>query len=315
MTRVNPNPSGIEKSALASFLRARRAALTPDDVGLPTDPHRRVRGLRREEVARLAGISAEYYRRLEQGIGHQVSVQVCASLARALRLDRAGMAYLQRLTLLGAEAPYEIHEGEEPPPDLVDMIIHWEHTAAYIIDRNQDILVVNELSRAVAPGYVEVGNNLALMQFEAPPELRALPSWLEGARTTVSRVRYYGNPSDPRWQEIVEALLEDDDFREMWREHEALPLISGAAPNYFPQHGWVDMRWQILEAHPGLYTVVCYGTPGSIGERALEELRAALLDGTGKPPVDGAPTPTSESRLARYRGSGPAASDASGPHG
>ena len=70
------------------------------------------------------------------------------------------------------------------------MITHWEHTAAYIIDRNQDIVVVNDLIRAVAPGYVEVGNNLALMQFEAPPEVRALESRQDGARTTVSRVRY-----------------------------------------------------------------------------------------------------------------------------
>ncbi|WP_284530028.1 helix-turn-helix transcriptional regulator [Microbacterium sp. T2.11-28] len=301
---MTSDASPVEKSALASFLRARRAALTPQAVGLPVDANRRVRGLRREEVARLAGISAEYYRRLEQGSGHQMSLQVCNSLARALRLDRAGMAYLQRLALPDSEARYEVHQGEEPPPDLVEMITHWDHTAAYIIDRNQDILVVNDLIRAVAPGYVEVGNNLALMQFEAPPELRELPSWLDGARTTVSRVRYYGNPSDARWQQIIALLLEDDDFRRMWREHEALPLTSGVAPNYFPAHGWVEMKWQILEAHAGLYTVVCYGIPGSVGERALVELRAALLDGTAQLPTPGASTPTSNSRLAQYRGSG-----------
>ncbi|MFS0729642.1 helix-turn-helix transcriptional regulator [Curtobacterium sp. 1P10AnD] len=286
-----------EKSALASFLRARRAALSPDDVGLPADPRRRVTGLRREEVARLAGISVEYYRRLEQGSGHQMSLQVCASLARALRLDRAGVAYLQRLALPGAEAVYEVHRGEAPPPDLVEMITLWDHTAAYIIDRNQDVLVLNDLMRAVAPGYMEVGNNLGLMQFEAPPEVRALPSWAEGARTTVSRLRYHGNPSDPRWQEIVALLLDDEDFAELWHRHEAHPMTSGRAPNFFPDHGWVDLRWQVLEAHPGLYTLVCYGAPGSLGERALAELRA----GRGERPGDGATTPTDGSRLARYR--------------
>lgn len=293
---------GSEKSALASFLRARRAALTPDAVGIPSEPHRRVRGLRREEVARLAGISVEYYRRLEQGSGHQMSLQVCNSLARALQLDRAGTAYLQRLALPDSEAPYEVHRGEEPPPDLVEMITHWEHTAAYIIDRNQDIVLVNDLIRAVAPGYVEVGNNLALMQFEAPPEVRALDSWQDGARTTVSRVRYYGNPSDPRWQQIIGLLLEDADFAAMWEQHEALPLTSGTAPNYFPDHGWVDMKWQILEAYPGLYTVICYGIPGSLGERALIELRQKLLDGTITLPAPGVSTPTSGSRLAKHRG-------------
>lgn len=299
-----------EKSALSSFLRARRAALGPHDVGLVSDPRRRVQGLRREEVARLAGISVEYYRRLEQGSGHQMSLQVCHSLARALRLDRAGMAYLLRLAFPESEAPYEIHQDEDPPPALVEMITHWDHTAAYIIDRNQDILVVNDLIRAVAPGYVEVGNNLALMQFEAPPDVRALPSWQDGARTTVSRVRYYGNPADPRWQQIVALLLEDDDFRELWRQHEALPLTSGTAPNYFPQHGWVEMRWQILEAHPGLYTVVCYGAPGSVGEQALADLQAELTAGALKRPSSDA-TPTSGSRLARYRGS---AGPTSGSH-
>ncbi|MDT3330775.1 helix-turn-helix transcriptional regulator [Microbacterium sp. KSW-18] len=293
---------GSEKSALASFLRARRAALTPDAVGIPPEPRRRVRGLRREEVARLAGISAEYYRRLEQGSGHQMSLQVCNSLARALHLDRAGTAYLQRLALPDSEAPYEVHQGEEPPPDLVEMITHWEHTAAYIIDRNQDIVVVNDLIRAVAPGYVEVGNNLALMQFEAPPEVRALDSWQDGARTTVSRVRYYGNPSDPRWQEIIGLLLDDADFAEMWDQHEALPLTSGTAPNHFPEHGWVDMKWQILEAHPGLYTVICYGIPGTVGERALVDLRANLIAGTVTIPASDTDTPTSGSRLAKHRG-------------
>lgn len=302
MPRVRSDRPGSEKSALASFLRARRAALTPDAVGIPPEPRRRVRGLRREEVARLAGISAEYYRRLEQGSGHQMSLQVCNSLARALHLDRAGTAYLQRLALPDSEAPYEVHQGEEPPPDLVEMITHWEHTAAYIIDRNQDIVVVNDLIRAVAPGYVEVGNNLALMQFEAPPEVRALDSWQDGARTTVSRVRYYGNPSDPRWQEIIGLLREDADFAAMWEQHEALPLTSGTAPNHFPEYGWVDMKWQILEAHPGLYTVICYGIPGSVGERALVELRAKVLDGTVPLPSPDTVTPTSGSRLAKHRG-------------
>lgn len=302
---VTSDRSSADKSALASFLRARRAGLTPDAVGIPPEPRRRVRGLRREEVARLAGISAEYYRRLEQGSGHQMSLQVCNSLARALRLDRAGTAYLQRLALPDSEAPFEVHRGEDPPVDLVQLITHWDHTAAYIIDRNQDIVVVNDLIRAVAPGYMEVGNNLVLMQFEAPPELRELASWQEGARSSVSRVRYYGNPSDPRWQEITGLLLDDDDFRDLWEQHEARPLTSGVAPNYFPEHGWVDTKWQILEAHPGLYTVICYGVPGSIGERALLDLQTALRSGTMTLPDAGSSTPTSASRLARYRGTGP----------
>ena len=279
--------------------------MSPETVGVATDARRRVSGLRREEVARLAGISVEYYRRLEQGSGHRMSLQVCNSLARALRLDRAGIAYLQRLALVESEAPFEVHRDEEPPPALVEMITHWEHTAAYIIDRNQDILVVNDLIRAVAPGYVEVGNNLGLMQFEAGPDLRELPSWQEGARTSVSRVRYYGNHADARWKQIVAWLLDDDDFRKLWDEHEALPLTSGTAPNYFPAYGWIDMRWQILEAHPGLYTVICFGPPGSVGERALIELREARREGAPLGPSSGESTPTSHSRLAQYRGSGP----------
>ncbi|WP_141399055.1 helix-turn-helix transcriptional regulator [Curtobacterium sp. 'Ferrero'] len=298
---MEPARGRPEKSALASFLRARRAALRPEDVELPAEPGRRVAGLRREEVARLAGISVEYYRRLEQGSGHQMSVQVCRSLARALRLDGAGVAYLQRLALPGADASYEVHRGEAPPPDLVEMITLWDHTAAYIIDRNQDILVLNALMRAVAPGYMEVGNNLGLMQFEAPPEVRALSSWQEGARTTVARLRYYGDPDDPRWQEIVGLLLDDDDFRAMWDRHEAYPMTSGRAPNHFAGHGWVDLRWQVLEAHPGLYTLICYGAPGSVGERALTELRTAFREARPEQPQTGHQTPTEGSRLARHR--------------
>ncbi|SMQ70696.1 Helix-turn-helix domain-containing protein [Agreia sp. VKM Ac-1783] len=261
---------------LAEYLRARRAALKPEDVGYPPDPQRRVRGLRREEVAERAGISLEYYVRLEQGQNHRVSEQVLEALARALDLDDSGRSYLYRLALPSpsdARPQTPHHEVGELLRTLLDQ---WAGTAAVIFDRNQDIIFVNTLAAALSPGYAVPGNNYVVIMFETPVENRTNERWRDTARDTVAALRFHADCDDPRLQQIVDQLMPDADFRELWQGHEARPFSSGLAPNFVEGYGWVELPFQVLDVPGGLFMNVIVCEPNSPAGFAIEHLLARL---------------------------------------
>ena len=134
-------------SALAAFLRARRELLKPADVGLPDSERRRVEGLRREEVAMLAGISTEYYLKLEQGRDHQPSDQVLEGLVRALQLDDDAASYLRELA---RPAPPRRRRSVPEKFDLTvqTLMDSWPLTPAFVINQNMRILASNGVARA-----------------------------------------------------------------------------------------------------------------------------------------------------------------------
>jgi transcriptional regulator with XRE-family HTH domain len=261
---------------LGDFLRARRSALQPREVGIIPESGRRVAGLRREEIADRAGISLEYYVRLEQGRYQQISDQVLASLARALVLDDHSREYLYRLAL---HAPTDVamNPGTSVSLVVLKLMKQWANTPAYIFDRNQDILVVNELAAALSPGYAVPGNNLVLMLFTATDEQRTNPKWRDTARATVAALRFHGDPTDPRLRQIVGDLsVRDRDFRRFWADHEVRPLTSGVAPNFVPGFGWVDLAWQALEVPGGHFLNVKVVEPNTPAAAAVEYLSAIL---------------------------------------
>jgi transcriptional regulator with XRE-family HTH domain len=261
---------------LAEYLRARRSALKPEDVGYPADPQRRVRGLRREEVAERAGISLEYYVRLEQGQNHRISEQVLDALARALDLDDSGRSYLYRLALpspFDSRPPQPHHEVSELLRTLLDQ---WAGTAAVIFDRNQDLIFVNGLAAALSPGYVVPGNNYVVMMFETPAENRSNDRWRDTARETVAALRYHADCDDPRLHQIVDQLLPDADFRQLWQAHEARPFSSGLAPNFVEGYGWVELPFQVLDVPDGLFMNVIVCEPDSPAGFAIEHLLARM---------------------------------------
>ncbi len=145
---------------LAQFLRARREWVRPEDVGFAASDRRRALGLRREEVALLAGISAGYYMRLEQGRDHRPSERVLEGLARALRLDDAATAHLFSL---GRPAPPiaqpRLAGDGSVRSDLQDLLDSWTTTPAFIHDRRLDVLASNADARALTP-LSEPGTNL-----------------------------------------------------------------------------------------------------------------------------------------------------------
>lgn len=263
-----------ESNRFAQYLRARRAQVKPEDVGFPQDAVRRVAGLKREEVAELAGISLEYYTRLEQGQPYQLSEQVLSGLSRALRLDADAARYFYRLAL------------PEPPtrstgtPSLSEHVIHlvdgWSDVPVFVEDSNLDIVVANDLSRAIFP-FLAPGSNAALSMFSVPDKVRALDGWLPLARACVAGLRFQADPNDPRLQEIVgELSVRDPLFRELWADHHAEPFTSGEIDVFVDGFGLVRFDWQMLNVPGGLQMVVWAPASGSLAADAIDHVRAKL---------------------------------------
>ncbi|MFJ6651895.1 helix-turn-helix domain-containing protein [Microbacterium sp. NPDC091313] len=209
------------RSALADFLRARRAQVRPEDAGLPADPGRRVPGLRREEVAQLADISPEYYLRIEQGRHRAPSPQVLDALARALLLDQDGAYYLRRLVrldsgpgVLGTPDPRVAASVQRTVDAMGDC-------AAVVLTPVGDVVVANDrLVAVIGEGLVRTGN-LVLAVFSQSFRSRAA-EWESVAESVVANLRFRADPGDPHLREIVGLLsLRDADFRRIWAQQSA----------------------------------------------------------------------------------------------
>lgn len=275
-------------AALGAFLRARRDAVRPADLGLPHEARRRVPGLRRQEVASLAGISPEYYLRLEQGKDHQPSPQVLLALSRALRLDADATDYLFRLA--GQSVPARRNPASaadashaETLDSVATMMEQWTTSPAYVVDRNQDVLAVNALGRCFVPLQLQPGANLieAIVAGSErssgdgeEPEERVF--WDRSIRSAAANLRFHADPLDPRLQLLVASLsARSRVFREAWASHEAHPQRRGAALVEIEPFGYIPFRWQTLEVPGGgQYLTTFFGDPGSPAASAIEYLMA-----------------------------------------
>ena len=268
-------PGGGQRNPVGDYLRARRAIVQPEDVGLTREPHRRVEGLRREEVAKLAGISPEYYLRLEQGRDRQPSNQVVTALGRALLLDAESTDYLRRLALGGLSTPFE--DTSTVDESVLALLGQWSHTPAFVINRNQDILVANPLARALGPGYMEPGANIVLQIFSAASRKHAA-DWQKTAHRVVAQLRLRGDPDDPRLQEIVGTLsMRDPDFPAIWARHDTASQRTGVSRHYIDPVGWVEFNWQNLDIPGSTHILVTFwAEPGSRAAAATAHLAAGL---------------------------------------
>ena len=265
------------RSALAEYLRARRVMLDPRELGYPHDPKRRVAGLRREEVAHLAGISLEYYVRIEQGRYNQISDQVLASLARALKIDDDGRAYLYRLAFPSPPPVVDITSAPTVSLSVRRLLDQITETPAYVFDRNLDILHVNALTSLLSPNSCVPGSNMVLSLFSSQSKSRTSGVWRATARSVVAALRFHGDPDDPRMREIVGMLsIRDQDFRSIWAEHEARPLTRGVAPSHVDGFGWFELPWQVLDVPAGHFVSVSIAAPGTPAEAAIRHLSTRL---------------------------------------
>jgi transcriptional regulator with XRE-family HTH domain len=207
-------------NALGDFLRARREQVRPEDVGLVAGARRRVAGLRREELALLAGISSDYYLRLEQGRDKNPSAQVIEALARALQLDVKAVEYLHQLA--SPPAARRNYEGVEAPAEGTPELIDEFSMPAIVASRCLDVLAANPGARALSPGFAP-GRNFLRWRLLEPAARELYVDWDEATDVAVSGLREAAgsDPDDPRLQSLIEDLSDvSERFRELWARAE-----------------------------------------------------------------------------------------------
>ena len=261
--------------ALGDYLLARRQQVRPEDVGLVSGPRRRVPGLRREELATLAGISSAYYLRLEQGRDTHPSAQVVDALAQALRLDVKATEHLHRLaTATGSRRP---RSAVETPANRLDQLIDQFTMPAIVASRCQDVLAANPCARALSPGFTP-GQNFLRWRLLEPAARELFVNWDEATEIGVSGLREAagGDMDDPRLSALIDELsAASDRFRELWARADV-----GYRTGFFhfrhPQVGDVHLhRNRLSVPHSGGQQLLIYhAEPGSPSAKALEELRS-----------------------------------------
>ena len=259
-------------TSLGEYLRARRAEVTPADAGLPVHGRRRVPGLRREEVAVAAGMSVDYYVRLEQGREKSPSAQVLDSLCDVLMLDDEARLHLYRLAGLVPVDPLTV-APERVDPELLRLLARWSDTPAIVLGRAYDVLAGNDLAFALFDGF-EQGANLLHTIFLDPGARSFYPDWEQVARYTVAgfRIMQGRNPDDPRIREVVARLSsESADFVAMWERHEARGQRLASKRFHHREVGELVLGIQAFDVRsaPGQELIVYQAERGSRSEEAL----------------------------------------------
>ncbi|NQX36436.1 helix-turn-helix transcriptional regulator [Herbiconiux sp. VKM Ac-2851] len=270
---------------LAQFLRARRSLVEPADVGVPPSRSpRRVAGLRREEVAMLAGISADYYLRLEQGRELHPSTGVLEGLTRALALDPDGAAHLHRLAHPAAPGTAAV---DTVNASLIGLISSMPSIPAHVVNRRLDIIYINALGRMLSPAF-RVGENLVKLTFH--PELPRDAYWRLTAPRAVAYLRASVDPHDdgPEMTRLLEELRAlDPAFEAMWARHETRKPAGHPSTFTHPEVGSIELRYQTFDL-PGTggQTLGMYvAAPGSPSAEKIQRL--SLLCALNDPAAEG----------------------------
>lgn len=234
--------TGARSNALGEYLSARRGLVTPDQLGLPVGAHRRVPGLRREEVALLAGISVDYYLRLEKGRDSNPSRQVLEALARVLRLDEVESEYLVSLT-----SPRQ-HTRRPRRPERVPARLRHLLAAldlpAFIEGRYFDVLASNSAAVALSPRLVPGQNRLRSLLLD-PEEREFHADWEEAVVSfvAVARQTLGDDLGDPRAVELIgELSIASARFRTLWARHDVRALEGGSATINHPLVGQLSLH-------------------------------------------------------------------------
>ncbi|MER7841339.1 helix-turn-helix transcriptional regulator [Streptomyces sp. NPDC096040] len=270
---------------IREFLATRRAKITPQQAGLPAfgGGNRRVPGLRREEVALLAGVSIDYYARLERGQLAGASEDVLDALCRALQLDEAERAHLHDLAAAQRHRPPRRAAPKPKTPvsaSLTRVLDSMTDSPAFIRNGRLDILAVNPLGRALyAPLFTSSTRpvNIARFQFLDPTSRDFFPDWNASVNTTVSLLRTEAGraPGDPELSGLIgELVTRSDEFRAAWAKHNVRLHHTGRKPFRHPAIGEITLDFDAMElpAHPGLTLTAYSAEPGTPEHDALRLL-------------------------------------------
>ncbi|MEV1172497.1 helix-turn-helix transcriptional regulator [Nonomuraea sp. NPDC049784] len=244
--------AGTQRTELGEFLRTRRAKLSPDQAGLTPKPTtRRVPGLRREEIAQLAGVSVDYYIRLERGRDVNVSEAVLNAVARALQLTDD-----ERSHLFALARPTRARPRPLPPqrvrPDLYRLLETLTDVPALIVGRRTDVLATNRLARALYTDFDALPQrerNMARFIFLDEAARTLYRDWKGIARTTVAALRLYAgqHPHDPQLGQLIgELSLRDPDFRRWWADHDISRRTYGTKHFHHPLVGDLTLHYEAL---------------------------------------------------------------------
>ncbi|MGV9592097.1 helix-turn-helix transcriptional regulator [Streptomyces tendae] len=280
---------------IRDFLATRRAKITPEQAGLPDfgNGKRRVPGLRREEVALLAGVSIDYYVRLERGRLAGASEEVLDALCRALQLDDAERSHLHDLAAAQRQRPARRtprRAKDAVPASLKRVLESMTGSPAFIRNGRLDILAVNDLGRALyAPLFTATAPtpvNIARFQFLDPAGRGFFPDWNASVNTTVSLLRTEAGraPGDTGLTGLIgELVTRSDEFRAAWAKHDVRLHRTGRKAFGHPAVGEIALDFDAMElpAHPGLTLTAYSAEPGTPDHDALMLLASWAATGSG----------------------------------
>ncbi|MGW0822821.1 helix-turn-helix domain-containing protein [Streptomyces sp. NPDC002845] len=273
--------SGLDRRAeLKEFLRSRRARLKPEDLGLPSYGRRRVPGLRREELAQLAGVSFAYYTRLEQGYGDNMSPEVLDAVAQALRLNEDERAHLVRLAQPGRQGATQ---EDSPPQRLRPAVRHLLDSLgvpAYVAGRRMDILGWNRLAAALFGDWAQLspGERNWPRLILLSPRTRdrfADPGVMAQSILSVLRMDAGAHPDDPQLACLIKELSEkSEEFRRLWARHDVRCKSYGTLRMRHPLVGEFDVCQETMSLPDDTVQllVTFHAEPGSRSEKALRTL-------------------------------------------
>ncbi|MGW0607932.1 helix-turn-helix transcriptional regulator [Streptomyces sp. NPDC002640] len=292
----------MKRAELADFLRRGRAALVPSDVGLPAGRRRRTPGLRREEVAALAGVSADYYTRLEQARGPRPSRQTLTALARALRLADDERDHLFHLA--GEQPPRAVLAPEHVRPGLLLVLDRLHDTPAQVVSDWGEVLAQNAMSRALTGDFSSRPprwRNLVRTFFLEPGARDLFPAEDHArlARTQAASLRAVtaAHPEDPRPAALAAELrARSEEFAELWDDHRVAVHRASVKRFRHPVVGLLELDCELLLAPGGRHSLVLHtARPGT---EAHDRLR--LLQVVGLQDLSTAPPPPPPPSAARH---------------
>ncbi|WP_432841359.1 helix-turn-helix transcriptional regulator [Dactylosporangium sp. CA-092794] len=278
-----------DRSAFGAFLRARRDRLTPAQAGIDAFPGaRRVPGLRREELAMLAGLSTDHYSRLEQGRQSAVSESVLTALTRALRLNDVEAAHLRDLAAPTSRQRAPAPEVQRPDPGLLRLAVALDHVPVLLLGQRSEVLARNALLQAVLGRPLPPGSSFMDFLFRDPLARERIVNWAEfGARSIAAmRLEVGRRPHDRQLADEVRDLLDSDpDAARWWQDHAVRDYASVSKRIVHPEAGVLDFGIEIVTAPhlAGQHLVVYTVEPGSPTARILPILASWATDVTRDP--------------------------------